>query len=174
MADDMPENGVGNADDVKRAASAAKPRPMQKSIDASMRMTGRLHLFLCRIPGLGEPLARGMSWSMAIFPWLGGMRRTDSIAKTRQQLIDSGEQMGFPFQFSEVEGDQFVLELPYCPYGFTNSEHQRACDTAMDMDRILLRRCGAELTIEETIPEGKERCRMLVRQVSKEEGSDPS
>jgi hypothetical protein len=138
---------------------------MPKSIDVFMRMTGRLHVFLCRIPGIGERLARGMSWYMAIFPWLAGVRRTHSITETKQHLIESGEQMGFPFQFSEISGDEFVLHLPYCPYGFTGSEHQRACDTAMDLDRIMLRRCGAELTITDTIPKGAERCRMLIRQV---------
>ena len=147
---------------------------MQKIVDATMRMMGRAHILLCRIPWIGEPLARGLSWYMAIFPWLGGVRRTESIAETKQHLIDSGEQMGFPFQFSEIEGDQFVLDLPYCPYGFTSSEHRRACDTAMDMDRIMLRRCGAELTITETIPEGAERCRMLVRQAPKNEVLDAS
>jgi predicted ArsR family transcriptional regulator len=137
---------------------------MQKILDAFMHTTGRMHVFLCRIPRIGEPLARGLSWYMAIFPWLGGVRRTSSIAETKQHLIDSGEQMGFPFQFSEIEGNEFILDLPYCPYGFTGSEHRRACDTAMDMDRIMLRRCGAELTITETIPEGAGRCRMRIRQ----------
>jgi hypothetical protein len=138
---------------------------MQKNIDAMMRRLGRTHVFLCRIPAVGEPLARALSWSMAIFPWLAGVRKTASITETKQRLIESGEQMGFPFRFSEVEGDFFILELPYCPYGFTGPEHRRACDTAMDMDRIMLRRCGAELTITETIPEGADRCRMRVRQV---------
>jgi predicted ArsR family transcriptional regulator len=137
---------------------------MQSFIDAWMRMTGRIHVLLCRIPAIGEPLARGLSWYMAIFPWLGGVRKTETIAETRQHLVQSGEQMGFPFEFSEIEGDHFTLELPYCPYGFENAAHQRACDTAMDMDRIMLRRCGAELTIAETIPKGATRCRMIVRQ----------
>ena len=131
-----------------------------------MRGLGRAHVFLSHVRWIGEPLARTLSWCMAVFPWLGGVRRTSSIAETRQQLIESGEMMGFPFQFSEIEGDEFILDLPYCPYGFTGSEHQRACDTAMDMDRLMLRRCGAELTISETIPEGAQRCRMRVRQVS--------
>jgi predicted ArsR family transcriptional regulator len=137
---------------------------MQGIIDAAMRGMGRMHVFLCRIPAIGEPLARGLSWTMAIFPWLGGVRRTRSIEETKQKLIESGEQMGFPFQFSEIDGNEFILDLPYCPYGFTGPEHRRACDTAMDMDRIMLRRCGAELTIRETIPEGAKRCRMVVRQ----------
>ncbi len=137
---------------------------MQEYIDAYMRMQGRIHILLCRVPVVGEPLARALSWFMAIFPWLGGVRKTNSIAETKQHLVNSGEQMGFPFQFSEIEGNEFILDLPYCPYGFTSSEHQRPCDTAMDMDRILLRRCGAELTISETIPEGAGRCRMRIRQ----------
>jgi len=136
----------------------------QERMDASMRRIGRTHELLCRIPGVGEPMSRGLSWLLAVFPMLGGMRKSGSIEQTREMLRASGEQMGFPFQISEIEGDRFVLELPYCPYGFTRADQQRPCDTAMDMDRIMFRRCGAELTIEETIPGGASRCRMGVRQ----------
>ena len=137
----------------------------QERMDASMRRIGRTHELLCRIPGVGEPMSRGLSWLLAIFPMLGGMRKSGSIEQTREMLRASGEQMGFPFQISEIEGDRFVLELPYCPYGFTRADQQRPCDTAMDMDRIMFRRCGAELTIEETIPGGASRCHMVVRQL---------
>lgn len=137
---------------------------MQKVLDAMMRMTGRLHILLCKIPGVGQPIARAYSWFLAFFPWLGGVRRTTCIEETKQHLVNSGEQMGFPFEFSEIEGNRFTLELPYCPYGFDSPEHEQACGTAMEMDRVLLRRCGAELTIAETIPKGASRCRMLVRQ----------
>jgi predicted ArsR family transcriptional regulator len=139
---------------------------LQKFIDAGMRAVGRLHICLCRIPGIGESLARALSAYLSIFPWLGGMRRTASIAETREHLIRSGRQMGFPFEFSEIDGNEFILELPYCPYGFDAPGEERACDTAMDMDRLLLKRCGAELTISETIPKGARRCRMIVRQDS--------
>jgi len=133
-------------------------------MDEAMKGMGRLHIALCRIPAVGEGLARGMSWCMSIVPWLGGMRRTGSIEETRAQLEGTGQDMGFPFELGPAEGDRFVLELPYCPYGFTDPEHARPCDTAMDMDRILMRRLGAELTIEETIPGGASRCKMVVRQ----------
>ena len=63
-------------------------------------------------------------------------------------LEEAGEEMGFPFEFSEIDGDEFILELPYCPYGFTEPGQDRACDTAMDMDRFMLRLCGAELTVD--------------------------
>ena len=137
----------------------------QERMDAAMRRIGRTHERLCRIPGVGERMSRGLSWLMAVFPMLGGMRKSGSIEQTREMLRASGEQMGFPFQISEIEGDRFVLELPYCPYGFTRADQQRPCDTAMDMDRIMFRRCGAELTIEETIPGGASRCHMVVRQL---------
>ncbi len=137
----------------------------QEQMDTAMRRIGRTHELLCRIPGAGEPMSRGLSWLMAVFPMLGGMRKSGSIEQTREMLRASGEQMGFPFQISEIEGDRFVLELPYCPYGFTRADQQRPCDTAMDMDRIMFRRCGAELTIEETIPGGASRCHMVVRQL---------
>ena len=137
---------------------------MQKMTDSMMHMTGRLHIMLCYIPLIGEPIARAYSWCMAFFPWLGGVRRTESIVETKQHLVESGEMMGFPFQFSEIQGDRFILELPYCPYGFSDSKHQRPCDTAMDMDRIMLRRCGAEMIITQTIPEGAKCCRMEIVQ----------
>jgi hypothetical protein len=137
----------------------------QERMDAAMRRIGRTHELLCRIPVVGEPMSRGLSWLLAVFPMLGGMRKSGSIEQTREMLHASGEQMGFPFQISEIEGDHFVLELPYCPYGFTRADQQRACDTAMDMDRIMFRRCGAELTIEETIPGGASRCHMVIRQL---------
>ncbi|MBT4160933.1 MAG: hypothetical protein HOC70_08820 [Gammaproteobacteria bacterium] len=129
-----------------------------------MELIGKLHLLLCRIPGIGEPVARAISWLFAGFPWLAGVRGNLSLEETRQKLIESGEMMDFPFEFSEVENGEFTLELSYCPYGFTSEGHKRACDTAMDMDRVLLRRCGAELIITDTIPEGASRCRMVVRQ----------
>ena len=138
--------------------------PKHAMIDAGMLRMGRLHRGLCAVPRVGEPVARAISWLMALFPWLAGMRRTDSIHGTLEALRRSGEDMGFPFEFGEVEGDRFVLELPHCPYGFSQPEDVRPCDAAMDMDRILMRRCGAELTIEETIPLGASRCRMVVRQ----------
>ncbi len=137
---------------------------MPESTDAMMQKIGRLHIFLCDVPMVGESIARAYSWTMAFFPWLGGVRKTKSIVETKQRLVEAGEQMGFPFQFSDIEGDRFILELPFCPYGFTESTHQRPCDTAMDMDRVMLRRCGAEMTITQTIPEGAERCRMEIVQ----------
>jgi hypothetical protein len=147
-------------------APSAKPRlsPKHAMIEASMRRMGQLHRRLCTVPVIGEAVARALSWLMATFPWLAGMRRKASIHETRDALRETGEEMGFPFEFGEVEGDRFVLELPHCPYGFDSPEDVRPCATAMDMDRILLHRCGAELTIEETIPLGAARCRMVVRQ----------
>ncbi len=142
----------------------ASPRIDPARMDEAMKGMGKLHILLCRVPGVGERIARGVSWCMSVVPWLSGMRRTTSIEATRAQLDEKGAEMGFPFELGQPEDGQFVLELPYCPYGFTGPEHARPCDTAMDMDRILMRRLGAELIIEETIPEGASRCRMIVRQ----------
>jgi hypothetical protein len=129
-----------------------------------MRFIGLLHILLCKIPLIGEPIASALSWVFSAFAWLGGVRRTKSIEETKQILIDSGEKMNFPFEFSDTDGDAFVLELPYCPYGFNDSKHQRPCDTAMNMDRYMLKRCGASLIITDTIPKGADRCRMVIRQ----------
>ena len=138
-------------------------------MEAAMRQMGKMHQGLCRIPVLGEWLARGVSATFAVFPVLGPspMGRSESIDETLAMMRASGEEMGFPFEFSELEGDEFILELPHCPYGFTSAEHQKPCDTAMDMDRVMLKLCGAKLTVEETIPQGASRCKMRVRQIRK-------
>lgn len=146
---------------------------MQSFLESVMRAVGRMHIALCKIPVVGEPIARGYSWFMAGFPWLGGVRRTTCIEATKQHLIEAGEQMGFPFEFSETRENEFTLDLPFCPYGFDSPDHERACDTAMHMDHVLLRRCGAELIITETIPKGAARCRMLVRQDDTTPPGDP-
>ncbi len=142
----------------------------QDKMNAAMRQMGKMHEGLCRIPGVGEWLARGVSRIFAIFPLLGPispMGRSESIEETLAMMRASGEELGFPFEFSEVEGDEFTLELPCCPYGFTSPEHQKPCDTAMDMDRFMLKLCGAKFTVLETIPQGAGRCKMHVRQVRK-------
>jgi hypothetical protein len=140
--------------------------PSRKQMDAAMQSIGRLHERLNRVPKVGEAMARGFSRFMAVFPMLSGsMHKTSSIQETCDMMRGAGEEMGFPFEFSEVEQDRFVLELPYCPYGFTDPDQQRPCDTAMDMDRAMLRLCGAELIVEETIPGGASRCKMTVRQI---------
>lgn len=129
-----------------------------------MRLLGMIHILLNRIPLFGTALARFLGRCIAIFPWLGGVRGSTSIIETRQQLMDAGDLMNFPFEFGEIEGDRFVLELPRCPYGFHREEHRAACDTAMEMDRILLKWAGADLIITDTIPRGECRCRMIVHQ----------
>ena len=43
-----------------------EPDMKQERMDASMRMIGRTHESLCRIPVLGEPMARGLVlWSIS-------------------------------------------------------------------------------------------------------------
>ena len=128
-----------------------------------MRLLGMIHILLCRIPKVGISISLALSRFFSIFPWLAGVRGSTSIEQTRQQLIDAGERMNFGFEFSEVDGDEFILELPSCPYGFNRTEHQRPCDTAMEMDKTLLRMADAELIITDTIPKGASRCRMIVR-----------
>ena len=133
----------------------------------AMRRMGKMHEGLCRVPLVGEWLARGVSHVVAVFPFLGSMGRSGSVEETLAMMRSSGEKFGFPFEFSEIDGDEFTLELPNCPYGFTSPHQQKPCDTAMDMDRFMLRLCGARLTVQETIPQGASRCKMVIRQARK-------
>jgi hypothetical protein len=141
----------------------------QKTMKIAMLQMGKMHQGLCSIPLVGEWLARGFSHLFALFPVLGpsAMGRTTCIEDTLKMMRASGEEFGFPFEFSAINGDEFTLKLPHCPYGFCSAADQKPCDTAMDMDRFMLKLCGAKLTVQETIPQGAQRCKMVIRQIRK-------
>ena len=136
----------------------------QERMDASMRRIGRAHEWLCRIPGVGEPMSRGLSWLLAVFPMLGGMRKSGSIEQTREMLRASGEQMGFPFQISEIEGDRFVLELPLLPLRLheTRSATPLRYRHGHGPHHVPALRRRADHRGDDS--RRRERCRMLVRQ----------
>ena len=56
-----------------------------------------------------------------------------------------------------------VFFLSRCPYGFHLPSHVSICDAVMQFERELVSGIGAELVIEQTLPQGFSRCRFRLR-----------
>lgn len=141
---------------------------MPPQTEKMMLMLGRTYERLCKIPLLGEPLARSWNRNMArlIFCTPGsGAKRQNSILGVKAYLLETGKQMSFPFEIipeSETH-DSFEFYVNGCPYGFKHPDQEKACDAAMEMDRILFKLLGADLIIKETAVRGAAKCRMLMK-----------
>jgi len=141
---------------------------MPPQTEKAMLMLGRLYEGLCKIPLVGEPVARSLGRSLGrlIYHAPGSAAKgQNSIRGVREYLEETGKQMSFPFEFiPESEGpDSFEFFVQYCPYGFKRPDQERPCDAAMEMDRILFKLIGADLTIEESAVQGAPKCRMLMK-----------
>jgi hypothetical protein len=130
---------------------------------------GSFYYGLCKVPLLGVPLAKAMNRGMGrlIFraPEPGGKAK-DSIEGVKDYLLWSGEEMNFPFEVIEetVGPDSFEFYVNGCPYGYKEPKHATACDAVMEMDRMLFKLLGSELTILEAAPtDGVKKCKMLLK-----------
>ncbi len=138
---------------------------MQKT----MSMLGRLYEKICKIPGIGVPLAkawnRGMGKLLFRAPPEPGGKRRDDITGVKDYLLWSGEEMNFPFEILEdtVGPDSFEFTVGCCPYGFKAPHQAAACDAAMEMDRTLFKLLGADLIIKETAVDGAPKCKLLMK-----------
>ena len=138
------------------------------NMEKPMLMLGRLYEGLCKIPLVGVPLTkawnRGMGRLIFRAPEPGGKPK-DSLAGVRDYLLWSGKEMNFPFEIIEetVGPDSFEFFVGCCPYGFKHPHQEKACDAAMEMDRLLFKLLGADLIIMETVVEGAPKCRILMK-----------
>ena len=133
-----------------------------------MLSMGKFYDRLCRIPGIGEPLASSLAKNMGRMiyytPGSGASRQT-SIEGVKEYLLETGRKMQFPFEIipEGEKPDRFEFYVNYCPYGFKGPEDLKPCDAAMNMDKTLFPLLGAELTILESVVRGAPRCRMLMK-----------
>lgn len=141
---------------------------MAPNTEKVMPKLGKLYERLCKIPFVGEPLARSMNRNMGrmIFYMPGsGTRRMGSIEELKEYLLRTGREMNFPFEVIEesMGPDSFEFYVNGCPYGYKRPDQARACDAAMEMDRLLFKLLGGELTVMESAPEGVQKCRILLK-----------
>jgi hypothetical protein len=133
-----------------------------------MSRMGRSYETLYRLPGLGDPLVRGLNRGIGRMnfhlPFLG-LRRHDSIDGFRKDFLKLTGMMQLPVEIiagSETP-DGFEFYVQSCPYGYQRADQQGVCDAAMDMDRVLFGMMGADLTILESTVQGAPRCRISLR-----------
>lgn len=141
---------------------------MPPNTEKMMPKLGRLYELLCKIPSIGEPLARSMNRNMGrmIFYMPGsGAKRMSSIPELKEYLLQTGREMNFPFEIIEesVGPDSFEFYVNGCPYGYNRPDQAKACDAAMEMDRVLFHLLGGELIVKESAPEGVQKCRILLK-----------
>jgi hypothetical protein len=141
---------------------------MAPQTEKMMLGLGRLYERLCKIPVVGEPFARAWNRSTARFIFYtpgSGAKRQGSLLGVKEYLLKTGEQMGFPFELipENDTAESFEFYVNYCPYGFKHPDQAKACDAAMEMDRVLFKLLGADLIIRESVVEGAPRCRMLMK-----------
>lgn len=145
---------------------------MENPIDATRLMTvlGKIYERLYRIPVAGETLVRGINRGIARAsfnsPVVRRKRHTD-IQSLKADFLRLLDMMKIPVEIIEgSEGpERFEFYVLGCPYGFHRADQQGVCDAAMDMDRLLFRLMGAELTVQEAVVQGFPRCRILMRLV---------
>jgi hypothetical protein len=145
-----------------------KMPPNTANTKKMMAKLGQLYERLCSLPFVGEPLARSMSRNLGrmIFYLSGSKtRRMSSIKELKEYLLNTGKEMDFPFEVIEesMGAESFEFTVNGCPYGYNRPNQARACDAAMEMDRVLFHLLGGELTVLDTAPQGVKKCRILLK-----------
>lgn len=141
---------------------------MPRNTKRIMGGLGKFYERLCKVPWVGEPMARSLCRNMGrmVFYLSGsGARRMGSITELKAYLLKTGREMDFPFEVIEesLGPGSFEFYVNGCPYGYKRPDQAKACDAAMEMDRILFRLLGGELTVLEAAPQGVEKCRILLK-----------
>ncbi len=137
-----------------------------------MRFFGKFYELLYKIPVIGEKIVRSYNRGLGKFIFLtpgSGANRQESIEGVKQNLIDMSKMMKLPIHMSDndVGSDCFEFFVDPCPYGYHREDQQGVCDAAMDMDRAMFEKIGAELIIKETIPCGAKKCKVWMKWIGK-------
>ena len=138
-----------------------------------MSRMGRFYERLYPLPALGEPMVRGINRGIARMNFYGpllGLKRHDSVDGFKKQFLRLIEMMQLPIEIiAESEGPNgFEFYVHSCPYGYHRPDQQGVCDAAMDMDRVLFKLMGADLTILEAAVQGAPRCRVAFSMAGRE------
>ena len=133
-----------------------------------MHLMGHFFENLYRVPRMGDSLVRSLAKGMArgtvLLPFTG-FRRPSSVEESIALLSLICRRMAISVDIVGQKPDGFLFEVPACPYGYNRPDQQGVCDAVMDLDRLVYRHFGLELTILESVVAGAPRCRMSMRQL---------
>lgn len=129
-----------------------------------LRLVGHMYNAIYKLPGIGEPIVRGASKSIAFMNSLmpGGRKRAASVDEFRSGFAKFGKLAGLDYEFGPQDESSIVILVHRCPYGWDSPGHHGVCDAAMDMDRKMVGYAGMALDIQERVVDGAPACRLLV------------
>lgn len=121
---------------------------------------GYIYRLLFLLPVVGEPMVRGICRAIAFVNYNSpyGMKSCASIGELRKEFERLVRMADIDVRITAQDEDRLEILVPRCPYGFSGPRHAGVCDAAMDMDRKMFRYCGAELVVDECIPDGFSAC----------------
>ena len=129
-------------------------------------LLGQFNYLMYRIPRIGESLVRGQSRMAARLafhmPILGGKRST-TLDGVKSEWFKFLRLAGMQPPITQQGEEEFEFEVEACPYGFRRPEEKGVCHACMDLDRTYVKLLGGELEVLESIPDGSDRCRCVVR-----------
>ena len=129
---------------------------------------GRIYERLYRLPLFGERLVRAIVRGMGkivFYSPLSRFKYEETIGGVRRQLEDLCNSIGIPISVIEEEPEHLEFLVHDCPYAYHRSDQQGVCDAVMDLDRVIFRLCGAQLTIQESVVKGAAGCRVRLRKI---------
>lgn len=132
--------------------------------DKLLKGVGHTYNALYKIPGVGEPIVRGMSKSVAFLnSHMPGARKGPvSIDEFKKGFAQFGEMVGLEYDTGAEDEQSIVVLVHRCPYGWDKPEQHGVCDAAMDMDRKMVGYSGLEMLIQERIVDGAPACKLLI------------
>ncbi len=127
---------------------------------------GKFYVFLYKLP-FGEKIVRSFSGGfgkLMYYTPVAGAKRQTSIEGIEKTLMDISRLSGFNLEIIEdtKSPDSFEFYVYECPYNYIREDKSGVCDAVMDMDRELFRKVGGELTIQEYISRGADKCKLLM------------
>jgi len=125
---------------------------------------GLLYRALYRLPVFGDRAVRSIGAAIACLNYHSsyGVKSFVSMDAFRAQFEELAGMADLDVEITFQDGDRMELVVPLCPYGFSKPGHRGVCDAAMEMDRRMYGYCGAELVIDESIPDGFPACRVSI------------
>ncbi len=137
-------------------------------MDNAIIKLGKMYELVYKFPKFGNKMCRRMCKNIATItfhtPFLK-MKKHDNIQGVKEEFLKLGELYGGEVIISKEDNTSFEYKSSPCPYGYSCADQKGVCDAAMDMNRQLLKLCGAKLVIHERISMGAPQCRASIRMI---------
>lgn len=126
------------------------------------RALGFLYVMMSRLPLAGDSMIRGIGLGLASLfrhsPYAIG--QCADMAEFRRGFERMIGLLGLSAKVLGHDDSRLEVVVESCPYGFSGPGHRGVCEVAMEMDKTMAGFSRMRLEVDESMPEGAERCRM--------------